>query len=132
MNKFDLSKNINNVAKGLCRTISVDRKLDLREGDLYNNQGKVESWQDDNAKMGFRPEIEDELIYSFIVENVPCFKVNYEDEELCEFLDCIGCEDESECLVHPDIKFVITRVSTDEDFKEMGYYEILLEEIKED
>ncbi|MBN1079231.1 hypothetical protein DVV88_16365 [Clostridium botulinum] len=60
--------------------------------------------------------------------NAKGHEVDYENEEECEILDAEGCENECEVLIHKDTqKFIITFVSTDEDFEEMGYYEVELE-----
>lgn len=122
-----LAANPNHVANIITRTISVSRKLDLEVGSLYNNQGLTESWSDETSSMDFLPENERNYEYTFICHNVPCFKVDYEDEELCEQLDCENCESEGEVLIHSDIKMEIVHVATDDDYEEMGYYEIHLE-----
>jgi hypothetical protein len=51
------------------------------------------------------------------------------DEEV-EILDAENCENECEVLIHKDTqRIIIKSVSTDEDFEEMGYYEVELEVI---
>lgn len=127
--KLDYANTINH-KDNLVRTIVVNHKLDLKIGDLYDNQEKIESWSDSTCTENFHVEQEGIYEYSFFIKNVECHKVNYGDEEECEVLDSLDCENEGECLVLPNKKFKIIDVATDEDFKEMGYYEVNLEEVK--
>lgn len=132
MTKLELSNQINHIAKTIIRTIHVDEKLNLNIGDIYDNRGNAESWQDEYADSNFSVERPDMYEYTFICRGeIQVFKVDYEDEEICETLNCEGCESESEVLINPNAKFRIIDVATDDDYKEMGYYEITLELIKE-
>ncbi|WP_207757901.1 MULTISPECIES: hypothetical protein [Clostridium] len=123
--KLEISKDINYEGK-VGRSISVDRKLDLKVGQEYNFFHEVESWG--NQYSEFYIENDNELEYHFSCINAKGHEVDYENEEECEILDAEGCENECEVLIHKDTqKFIITFVSTDEDFEEMGYYEVELE-----
>jgi hypothetical protein len=46
-------------------------------------------------------------------------------------LDAGGCESEGECLLPAETKLKIVSVSSDEDFEEMGFYEVDLEKVDE-
>lgn len=111
------------------RTIAVDKKLNLREGQEYKFYKEVESWAGQYADMSFQIENDNLIQYYFRCENIEGHEVDYENEEECEVLDCEGCESEGEVLVKNTCRMIIKSVSTDEDFKEMGYYEIQLERI---
>lgn len=65
--------------------------------------------------------------YLFICENGKGFKIDYDEltEDEMYILGCEDCESENEVLVSKDQIFEIVSVnSTDEDFAEMGFYEI--------
>ena len=127
MNKNELAKKINHKAD-LIRTISVDHKLELAEGQIYDNRGQAESWQDDSAEESFDNEIGGNYKYVFYCKNVDCHKVDYDNEKECEILDAFSKE--GECLVSSDTKMRITDAGTDWDFEEIGYYPVELEIIK--
>ena len=125
MNKLEIAQDINFEGR-VCRSIKVDEKLNLEVGQEYKAFHEVESWGDQYSE--FRVENYNEIEYFFTCKNAKGHKVDYDNEEECEVLDCEGMENESEVLIHKNFqKFIIKSVSTDEDFKEMGYYEIELE-----
>lgn len=130
MDKKTIAKNINKVAKQLTRTIVTNHKLNLRVGEEYNNQDRIESWSDERCTMNFEPAIDGYYTYIFYAYDVPCHEVDYENEEECEILGAIDCEDEGECLVLPNVRFKIVDVANDLDFEEMGYYAVELERNK--
>jgi hypothetical protein len=112
----------------LCRTINVESKLEIKIGDMYNNRGKTESWQGENADSSFVNETQYGYEYVFICrEKVPCHFVDYDNEEECEFLDCVDMSHEGEVLISKDTKFRIVDIANDDDYKEMGYYEVVVE-----
>ncbi|WP_110954769.1 hypothetical protein [Anaerosinus massiliensis] len=123
MTKETLSKEINCKAN-ICRQISTDFQLELKVGDIYDNQGKAESWTIEGE---FTVETLRKYNYAFFCNNVPCHKVDYENEEECEVLGCEDCEKEDEVLVPASTKMRITYVSTDLDAEEMGFYQVDLE-----
>ena len=120
-----------NCVDNLARTIILDQKLNLKEGDIYDNRGKIESWSGSDCTMSFISEIEGKYEYVFLCDNVPCHKVDYDNYEECEVLGAVDCESEGEVLVLPSVKMRIAHVPTDEDYKEMGYYEVHLELVEE-
>src|SRR3712207_99694 len=126
MDRESIARKIN-CKDNLTRIIIVDNKLDLKEGQIYNNMGNVESWMGSNSTEDFKPELDDEYMYVFHCDNVPCHQVDYENEEECEILDCEGCESEGECLVLHSVKMKIIDIATDEDLKELGYIPVQLE-----
>jgi len=124
MTKLELSKNINHVAKVAARTVGSERKLNFVEGEIYDNRGNAESWECDSDS-SFSVEMDYGYEYTFIVKDLPCYKVDYDNEEEVEMLS--ASHGEGEVLVHPSTKMRIVRVATDFDYEEMGYYEIHLE-----
>lgn len=122
MDKETIARQINYVASEIVRTITVDRKLNLKEGDLYDNRGKAESWTEEGT---FWEENNYGYTYVFYANNVPVHKVDYENVEEVEILD--AHEHEAELLVPAETKFRIVSVATDYDAEEMGYYQIDLE-----
>lgn len=125
MDRLSIANKINYKGKAT-RTITVDSKLDLNIGDEYKFFKEVESWAGINCSENFIPEIEGGITYVFTCDDIEGHEVDYEDEEECEVLDCENCESEGEVLVKNDIEMKISFVSSDEDFKEMGYYEVEL------
>lgn len=124
MNKNSLAKNINHIAN-ICRTITTNWPLDLQIGELYDNRGQTESWQDETSQYSFMPEQNGEYTYVFYCDNVPCHKIDYNNKTICDLLDAY--REEGEVLVPANTKMKIVGVSTEEDFKMMGYYQIDLE-----
>lgn len=127
MTKNELANNINEI-KDLARTITTNWEMDFQEGQIYDNQGKAESWSDrDNSKAAFRPESGGQITYIMYCNQVPCHVVDYGNAEECELLGATDCEGEAECLVPPETKMVISYISSEDDYKEMGYYVVELE-----
>lgn len=126
MTKNELANQINHTIN-IVRTISVNWELDIIEGQLYDNQGKAESWSDDSCTKSFENECSNQIKYVFYCSNVPCHKVDYTNKKECEILNADNCESEGEVLVPAETKMVITYVSSEEDYKEMGYYVVELE-----
>ena len=71
------------------------------------------------------PENNKKVQYVLYCDNVPCHKVDYQNKDEVEFLEAV--EGEGEVLVPPETKMQIIWISSDSDYKEMGYYEIHLE-----
>jgi len=128
MNKNELAKQTNHKAD-LVRIFTSVHKIDFLEGATYDNLGNAESWSDDDSTMNFLPEVDGEYTYVIMCDNVPCYKVDYDNEEVTEMLNATGCESEGECLVATDTKMRVIRTATDDDNEEMGYYQITLEVI---
>ena len=123
MTKQEIAQEIN--FKGnLFRTIRIDNKLDLKVGDTYNNQNRIESWCTQYGTYSV-PTFHGEYEYFFTVKNAQGHEVDYENEEECEVLGAVDCEDECEILVLPTQKFKIVNVS--EGFEAVGYCEVTLE-----
>ena len=125
MKRMEIANKVNYKGKAT-RTITVDSKLDLNVGDEYKFFKEVESWAGINCSENFIPELEGKITYVFICDDIEGHEVDYENEEECEVLDCEGCESEGEVLVKSNIEMKISFVSSDEDYKEMGYYEVEL------
>ena len=123
--RLEIAKEINYRGSAI-RTISVGSKLDIKVGDEYKFYREVESWQGENSYYSFEP-LEDGIEYAFEIDEIEGHEVNYEDEEECEVLGAIDCMDEGEVLITSDKRMRIKYISTDEDYKEMGYYSVELE-----
>jgi hypothetical protein len=127
MTKLEIAQEIN--FKGdLFRTIKVDEKLNLVEGEIYNNQNRIESWCNQYGTYSV-PEFHGEYEYFFTVKDAQGHEVDYENEEECETLGAVDCEDECEVLVLPTQKFRIVKVL--EGFEDVGYCEVTLEVVNE-
>ncbi|WP_242944249.1 hypothetical protein [Clostridium botulinum] len=126
MDRETIARDVN-CKDNLTRIIVVDNKLDLKEGQIYNNMGNIDSWMGSHSTENFMPELDNEYMYVFQCSNVPCHEVDYENEEECEILDCEGCESEGECLVLPNVKMKIINIGSDEDLRELGYIPVSLE-----
>ena len=126
MTKNEIANQTNANIKNIHRQISTNYKLELKEDDIIIVE-KAESWSNDGY---FNIETEREYEYCFIcINECPVHVVDYENEEECEVLSCEDCEAEKEVLVAKNTKFRIISISTDEDYKEMGYYNIDVEYI---
>lgn len=122
MNKEMIANKINHTAKEIVRTITTPRKLNLVEGEIYDNRGKAESWTEEGT---FWVENDYGYTYVFYANNVPCHKVDYDNKEEVELLSAY--EHENEVLVPSNTQLKIVSVATDYDAEEMGYYQIDLE-----
>lgn len=123
--RLEIAKEINYKGKAL-RTIRVNEKLDIKVGDEYKFYKEVESWQGENSYYNFEP-LADGLEYTFEIEEIEGHEVDYENEEECEVLGAEDCESEGEVLITNDKRMRIKYISTDEDYKEIGYYSVELE-----
>ena len=125
MKKNELAREIDRVAN-ISRTIAVVAKLDLVVGNFYNNRDRAESWTDiDEATDGFIPELEHAITYVFLCDNVPVHAVDYDNAAEVETLNAYAVE--AEVVVAATTRMIITDVSDDNDFEQMGYYEVSLE-----
>jgi len=121
--------NIKNRKTTIGRELVLSYKLDLEEGQIYDNRGKVESWAGDNSDEMLVNAGGNGYTYYFRCDDeVECHAVDYDNEEEVEFLE--ATEGEDEVLISADTKFEIVSVSTDSDYEEMGYYEVELKEVK--
>ena len=123
--RLEIAKEINYKGKAL-RTIRVNEKLDIKVGDEYKFYKEVESWQGENSYYNFEP-LADGLEYTFEIEEIEGHEGDYENEEECEVLGAEDCESEGEVLITNDKRMRIKYISTDEDYKEIGYYSVELE-----
>ena len=128
MTKNDIANKINYKAD-LTRIIVLNYKGAFKVGNVYDNRGKAESWMCSDSTEDFDPELENSVEYVLYVDNIECHKVEYDNDEECDVLDAGGCESEGECLLPAETKLKITAVSSDEDFEEMGFYEVGLEKV---
>ena len=128
MTKNDIAKKVN-CKTSLTRIIMLNYKNAFNVGDIYDNRGKAESWMCSDSTEDFDPELENSVEYVLYVNNIDCHKVDYDNDEECDVLDANGCESEGECLLPAETKLKIISVSSDEDFEEMGFYEVELEKI---
>lgn len=126
MTKNEIADVINGSLKEIARQIKTNHRLELKKDDIIIVK-KAESWTDGGE---FTVENEREFEYCFIcINECPVHIVDYENEEETETLGATDCEAEKEVLVPAGTKFRIVSVSTDEDYKEMGYYHIDVEYI---
>lgn len=124
MTKNEIANQTNANIKNIHRQISTNYKLELKEDDIIIVE-KAESWSNDGY---FNVETEREYEYCFVcVNECPVHVVDYENEEETETLGATDCEEEKEVLVAEGTKFRIISISTDEDYEEMGYYNIDVE-----
>ena len=127
MTKNEIANKINCKAD-LARIITLNYKGAFEVGNIYDNRGKAESWMGPDGTEDFDP-LENSVEYVLYVDNIECHKVDYDNDEECDVLDAGGCESEGECLIPAETKLKIVSVSSDEDFEEMGFYEVELEKI---
>lgn len=124
MTRNELANQVN--YKGnICRTLAFAWEQDYKIGDLYDNKGRAESWQCEDSAQSFIPENNNKVRYVIYCNNVPCHKVNYKNKNEVDLLEAY--KGEGEVLVPAETRMRIVDVSTEEDFREMGYYEINLE-----
>jgi len=128
MTKNEIANKINCRAD-LARIIMLNYKGAFEVGDIYDNRGKAESWMCSDSTEDFDPELENSVEYVLYVDDIECHKVDYDNDEECDVLDADGCESEGECLLPAETKLKIISVSSDEDFEEMGFYEVELEKV---
>lgn len=128
MNKETLSKDINFIAPLAVRTIGIQNEFTFKKGDMIINK-KSESWQC-NSDSNFNienPNYKIEVV--FYCKNLPCHKVDYDNEEEVEILNAV--KGEGEVLVPAGTHFKILDVGTIDDIKDVGYISIDLEYVKE-
>ena len=128
MTKNEIANKINYKADR-ARIIMLNYKNAFKVGDIYDNRGKAESWMGPGSTEDFDPELENSVEYVLRIDDIECHKVDYDNDEECDVLDADGCESEGECLLPAETKLKITAVSSDEDFEEMGFYEVELEKV---
>src|SRR5690606_25734069 len=74
--------NIKNHKTDAVRIIQTDNELDIKEGQIWDNQGKATSWTDINDEhpgAAFMPETTRGITYVLEVEGVEGYKVQYFD-----------------------------------------------------
>jgi len=128
MTKNEIANKINYKAD-LARIIMLNYKGAFEVGNIYDNRGKAESWMGPSSTEDFDPELENSVEYVLRIDDIECHKVDYDNDEECDVLDANDCESEGECLLSAETKLKIISVSSDEDFEEMGFYEVELEKV---
>ena len=104
----------------LCRSVSSSDDRLFTVGEEYNNNGKTESWTGRDGS--FDPENNFGYLYVIYAKNVQGHEVDYDNEEEVAALDAF--DSEGEVLVPAETKLIVTRISSDEDYEEQGYYEV--------
>lgn len=127
----------NHTATSLGRTISVLDKLTFNVGDIIVLD-RAESWTEGGE---FTCENEGILYFFSFDSNIDCHKVDYDivnnASSPCEidvaedYFDVLGTDSdmytEIEVVLPVGTKFRVKDVATDDDFEEMGYYDVSLE-----
>lgn len=145
--KKNLIANLKNCKTDIGRIISTDYELDIEEGQIWDNKGVATSWTDRNVdNVEFRPEGGGEIKYVLhVVSEVEGYQVQYfpkgETDELDELafdevyeelMHLLGSDgdmrNEAEILVPAETKFRIKEINDGRE--DIGYIEILLEEVK--
>lgn len=76
--KKNLIANLKNHKTNLGRVISVNRELEIEEGQIWDNLQQATSWTDRNAdNVEFRPEGGGEIKYVLYAEGVEGYQVQY-------------------------------------------------------
>lgn len=152
--KRNLIANIKNVKADLGRTIKVDKELELKKGQEWNNLGKATSWTNrDKDNEGFKTENNGDIEYVLQFENgeVEGYEVEYldfeelvdngmdedeaeelaQDEVYIELMDLLGSDAdmklEAEVLVPSETKFEIVEINDGRE--DLGYIEVILKEV---
>lgn len=99
--KRNLIANLKNYKTNVSRVITTDYELDLKEGDIWDNQGRATSWMDANAEntRQFIPESNRAIMYILKVDGeVEGYQVQYLnfDKLYYQFLDEGMTEEEAE------------------------------------
>lgn len=149
MNLYDELRNLDKITKNnianiknhtatvLGRTIAVAYKLDYKVGDIIVLDC-AESWTEGGE---FTCENEGIVYYFSCVCSIDCHKVDYDivnnattpsELDVAEaYFSTLGTDSdmssEIEIVLAVGTKFRVADVSTDDDFEEMGYYNISLE-----
>lgn len=131
MERRDYAKMINTTVEYLSREQGSNYTYDWQQGDILEVGKDVGlCWTD-----GGEFTIENDYEYSYVIKltgKIKAHKVDYTNQQECYDLGCEGCEKEKEHLIPEGTKFRITSISTDDDFEEMGYYEVEAELIEEE
>ena len=76
--KKNLIANLKNHKTNLGRIISINRELEIEEGQIWDNLGKATSWTDRNASnVEFRPESDRKIKYVLYAEGIEGYQVQY-------------------------------------------------------
>ena len=135
--KNNIAQIKNHTATSLGRTISVLNKLTFNVGDIIVLD-RAESWTEGGE---FTCENEGILYFFSFDSNIDCHKVDYDilnnaatpsEVNVAEaYFSTLGTDSdmssEIEIVLAVGTKFRVADVSTDDDFEEMGYYNISLE-----
>ena len=116
MTKDEIARNIN-YKTDLCRIIILNYEDAFKEGEIYDNQGKAESWMCSDGTENFQPELLNGIEYDLYVDDIECHKVNYNSEAECDVLGATGCEVEGECLLSAETKLRVTSCSYEDDMR---------------
>ena len=131
MKRKDYAKMINCQVEYLSREQRTNWKEKWQEGDILEvGKDLGLCWTDGGY---FIPENEAE--YSYVIKatgNIKAHKVDYTDKEETRILCATDCEKEKEYLIPDGTQFEITYISSDDDFKEMGYYIVEVELVEDE
>lgn len=125
MERREYAKQINCTIDYLSRAQGTNWQEDWKEGDILEvGKDLGMCWTDGGE---FTPENNTEFLYIIkATGNMKAHKVDYNNEKECFDLGCEDCEKENEFLLQEGTKFVITYISSNDDYKEMGYYVVEL------
>lgn len=131
MERKDYAKMINIEIDSLSREQGSNYKYDWKEGDILEvGKDLGLCWTD-----GGEFTLENNYEYRYVIKvtgKIKAHKVDYTNQQECYDLGCEDCEKEKEHLIPEGTKFIITSISTDDDFEIMGYYEVEAELIEEE
>ena len=130
MNKNEVAKKATG-RYDLARSIWINKRKfkEWEIGDIYNNYGDAESWAGGEGSFDSRTDDLNAMFVEVVLigENITAHKVNYDNleevDELTAFLE------EDEYLVAAETKLRIIDISSDDDYEEMKYYIVEVEEI---
>ena len=126
MERREWAKQINCEVEELTRIQGTNWKEEWQYGDILTvGKDLGLSWIDGG---NFTPENQTEYIYVIkATGTMKAHKVDYTNSQEVTDLGAEDCEKENEYLLTEGTKFEITYISSDDDFAEMGYYEVEVE-----
>ena len=125
MTKNEIASQINAYVENITRTIKTNYKLDFSEDEIIITE-KAESYCGEGGYFTVETDRKYEYVFRCL-NKCPVHVVDYNNEEETEILGASDCEKEAEVLVPAGTKFKVIFVSSDDDYEEMGYYEIQVE-----
>jgi len=110
----------------ILRTITSNDDSLFEVGKKYDNRGKAESWLKKGGS--FDPESSSGRSYVIYADKIPGHEVNYRNKTEVKVLDAF--KEEGEVVVPSNTEMIVTRVSSEADYEEMGYYEVYVKLVK--